>query len=127
MALENNSSSILVQAEQLERLSVKYIQDKNWDALEKMLDPDCQFISAQGAYDRAQAMTLMKQMNLGPVRFKDFKVSQAGDNLIVSFWMATTEYQDRKELSPSFSPRLSIWRRVDEQYLCIAYADFITS
>ena len=127
MALENNSSSILVQAEQLERLSIKYIQDKNRGALEKMLDPACQFVSAQGVCDRAQAMTLMKQMNLGPVAFKDFKVSQAGDNVIVSFWLSATEDRSGKTLSPCFSPRLSIWRGVDEQYLCIAYADFITA
>ena len=127
MALDNHPNSIEVQAEQLERLSVKYIQDKNWDALEKMLDPACQFVSSQGSCDRAQAMTLMKQMNLGPVTFKDFKVTQAGDNVIVSFWLATTEFRDGKELSPNFSPRLSVWKRVDAQWLCIAYADLIAA
>lgn len=127
MVLENNLNSIEVQAEKLERLSVKYIQDKNWDALEGMLHPACQFVSAQGSCDRAQAMTLMRQMNLGPVTFKDFKVGQAGDNLIVSFWLATAEYRDGKELSPDFFPRLSIWKMVGEQYLCIAYADLITA
>ena len=113
-------------AEKLERLSVQYIQDKNWTALERMLDPACQFVGMDGACDRESAMTLMKAMNLGPVKFKGFKVTQSGDSLVVSFWLAALEYQDGKELSPDYSPRLSIWKMVDGQYLCIAYADLIT-
>jgi hypothetical protein len=113
-------------AEKLERLSVQYIQDKNWTALERMLDPACQFVGMDGACDRESAMTLMKAMNLGPVKFKGFKITQSGDNLVVSFWLAALEYQDGKELSPDYSPRLSIWKMVDGQYLCIAYADLIT-
>jgi hypothetical protein len=65
-------------------------------------------------------------MNLGPVKFKDFKVTQSGDNLVVSFWLAALEHQDGKELSADYSPRLSIWKMVGSQYLCIAYADLIT-
>lgn len=112
-------------AEKLERLSVQYIQDKNWTALEQMLDPACQFVGMNGACDRKSAMTLMKAMNLGPVKFKAFKAPQSGDNLVVSFWPAALEYQDGKELSPDYSPRLSIWKKVASQYICIAYADLI--
>lgn len=112
-------------AERLERLSVQYIQDKNWTALEMMLDPACQFVGMKGACDRASAMALMKEMHLGPVKFKDFKVTQSGDNLIMSFWLAALEYRDGKELSPDYSPRLSVWKRQDSQWLCIAYADLI--
>ena len=91
-----------------------------------MLDPACQFVNHQGACDRASAMTLMKQMNLGPVECKDFKVTQAGDNLIISFWLAAIEFCDGKQLSPNYSPRLSIWRKNKQQWRCIAYADLIT-
>ena len=123
----SNQKSIEVQAEELERLSVKLIQDKNWGALEKMLAPSCQFVSTQGSCDKESAMRLMKEMHLGPVKFKDFKVTQAEDNLIVSFWIAVLEYRDGKELSPEYSPRLSVWKKIEGQYLCIAYADLITS
>jgi hypothetical protein len=103
------------------------IQDKNWEALEKMLAPSCQFVSSQGSCNRESAMRLMKEMHLGPVKFKDFKVTQAGDNLIISFWIAALEYRDGKELSPEYSPRLSVWKRIDSQWQCIAYADLIAS
>jgi hypothetical protein len=122
-----NQKSIEIEAEELERLSVRLIQDQNWDALEKMLAPGCQFVSSQGACDKESAMRLMKEMHLGPVKFKDFKVTQAEDNLIVSFWIAALEYRDGKALSPEFSPRLSVWKKIDGQWQCIAYADLIAN
>ncbi|OWF65918.1 hypothetical protein B6A14_09175 [Polynucleobacter hirudinilacicola] len=122
-----NAIDIQAQAEALERLSVRHIQEKNWQALEDMLDPACQFVSSTGSYDRASAMTLMKEMNLGEVGFKDFKVTQAGDNLIVSFWICAIEYRDGKQLSSSYSPRLSVWKKSSDTWKCIAYADLIDS
>ena len=122
-----DKKSIEIEAENLERLSVKLIQDKNWEALEKILAPGCQFVSSQGSCDKESAIRLMKEMHLGPVQFKDFKVTQADDNLIVSFWIAALEYRDGKELSPEFSPRLSVWKKLDSQWKCIAYADLIAS
>lgn len=126
MDKQTSTNDIAAEAEELERLSVKLIQDKNWNALEEMLDPACQFVGMNGACDRATAMTLMKEMNLGPVTFKDFKVIQTGDSLIVSFWLAALEYRDGKELSPDYSPRLSVWKKLGQRWLCIAYADLIS-
>jgi hypothetical protein len=123
----SDKKSIAMEAEELERLSVKLIQDKNWEELEKMLAPGCQFISAQGSCDKESAMRLMKEMQLGQVKFKEFKVTQAEDNLIVSFWIAALEYRDGKELSPNYSPRLSVWKKINSQWQCIAYADLIAS
>jgi hypothetical protein len=125
MGNQTVQNSITTEAEELERFSIKLIQDKNWSALEAILDPACQFVDINGACDRASAMSLMKEMNLGPVKLKDFKVTQAGDNLIVSFWLAALEFRDGKELSPNYSPRLSIWKKMSSQWLCIAYADLL--
>jgi hypothetical protein len=125
MSQRGNMQSIEVEAENLERRSIQLLQEKNWEELEAMLDPACQFVNHQGACDRASAMTLMKQMNLGPVECKDFQVTQAGDNLIISFWLAAIEFCDGKQLSPNYSPRLSIWRKNKQQWRCIAYADLI--
>jgi len=125
MDQRDNMQSIEVEAENLERRSIQLLQEKNWEELEAMLDPACQFVNHQGACDRASAMTLMKQMNLGPVECKDFKVTQAGDNLIISFWLAAIEFCDGKQLSPNYFPRLSIWRKNKQQWRCIAYADLI--
>lgn len=121
-----NQKSIEAEAQALECLAVKMIQDKNWIALEKMLDPACQFVNSNGAFDRENAMLLMREMNLGLVEFKDFKVTQAQDNLIISFWMAAVEYRNDVELPLKYSPRLSVWKKKDSQWQCIAYADLIS-
>jgi hypothetical protein len=112
------------EAKRLEELSVALIQEKNWQALERLLSPACQFVTGHGSCDRAEAMKLMKEMNLGEVRFKDFKVTQAGDNLVVSFWLSASEMIGGKALSTDFSPRLSVWQRVGPDWQCVAYADF---
>jgi hypothetical protein len=126
MGQQLSQGELVEQGEKLERLSVQYLQNKNWDALEKMLDPACQFVGMAGACDRASAMTLMRGMNLGPVKFKDFLVTQSGDNLIVSFWLAADEYREGIALSSNYSPRLSVWKKNGGEWLCIAYADLIT-
>ena len=112
------------EAKRLEELSVALIQEKHWQALERLLSPACQFVTGHGSCDRAEAMKLMKEMNLGEVRFKDFKVTQAGDNLVVSFWLSASEMIGGKALSTDFSPRLSVWQRVGPDWQCVAYADF---
>ena len=112
------------EAKRLEELSVALIQEKNWQALERLLSPACQFVTGHGSCDRAEAMKLMKEMNLGEVRFKDFKVTQAGDNLVVSFWLSASEMIGGKVLSTDFSPRLSVWQRIGPDWQCVAYADF---
>lgn len=118
--------NIEAEAQALERLAVKMIQDKNWTALEKMLDPACQFVNSNGAYDRENAMLLMREMNLGLVEFKDFKVTQAQDNLIISFWLAVVEDRNGIKLPLQYSPRLSVWKKEGSQWQCIAYADLIS-
>ena len=112
------------EAKRLEELSVALIREKNWQALEQLLSPACQFVTGHGSCDRAEAMKLMKEMNLGEVRFKDFKVTQAGDNLVVSFWLGASEMIGGKVLSTEFSPRLSVWQRGGSDWQCVAYADF---
>ncbi|MBJ7259847.1 MAG: nuclear transport factor 2 family protein [Chthoniobacterales bacterium] len=123
MSETKTDAAVEAEARQLEELSVKLIREKNWRALEQLLSPACQFVTGQGSCDRTEAMKLMKEMNLGEVRFKDFKTTQAGDNLMVSFWLSASESIGGKVLSTGFSPRLSVWQRVGTDWQCVAYAD----
>jgi hypothetical protein len=124
MSKEIPGPALEEEAKRLEELSVVLIREKNWQALERLLSPACQFVTGHGSCDRAEAMKLMKEMNLGEVRFKDFKVTQAGDNLVVSFWLSASEMIGGKVLPTEFSPRLSVWQRVGPDWQCVAYADF---
>lgn len=119
-----SGSSLEEEAKRLEEMSVAFIQDNNWQALEQLLSPACQFVTGQGSCDRAEAIQLMKEMHLGEVRFKDFKVTRAGANLIVSFWLSASETIGGKVLPTEFSPRLSVWQREGSAWQCIAYSVF---
>jgi hypothetical protein len=95
------------EARRFEELSAKLIQEKNWQALEQLLSPACQFVTGRGSCRRTEAM------NLGEVRFKDFKVTPAGDNLIVSFWLSASESiwrQNAIERVPAALERLAAGR-----------------
>ena len=43
------------EAKRLEELSVALIREKNWQALEQLLSPACQFVTGHGSCDRAEA------------------------------------------------------------------------
>ena len=73
----SDKKSIELEAENLERLSVRLIQDKNWEALEKMLAPGCQFVSSQGSCDKESAMRLMKEMHLGEFCYKWRRITKS--------------------------------------------------
>ena len=124
MSITFPGSSLEEEAKRLEELSVAIIRDKNWQALEQLLSPACQFVTSQGSCNRTEAIKLLREMNLGDVRFKDFKVTQAGDNLVVSFWLSASEMIGGKVLSTECSPRLSVWQRFGPDWQCVAYADF---
>lgn len=120
----NDSHTQLVQlAEQLERNTIALILEKNWAALEEMLAPECQFVTVNSVYGKSEAMALMKDMRLASVTLKDFDAKAVGDNLVVTFQMACAEHIAGQPQSHEFSPRLSVWQRCGERYVCIAYAD----
>jgi hypothetical protein len=48
------------------------------------------------------------------------------NNLIIRFWLTIINFCDDKPLPLDFSPRVSIWRKNNYQWKCIAYAELIT-
>lgn len=47
------------------------------------------------------------------------------NNLIIRFWLTIINFCDDKPLPLDFSPRVSIWRKNNHQWKCIAYAQLI--
>lgn len=116
--------SLKDEGRRLEELSISLIREKNWTALEELIDPACQFVTARGSLNRDEAMALMKTMELADVSLERFKVTRSGDTLVISFWLGARESVDGKPVPSEPSPRLSIWSRSDSGWNCIAYADF---
>lgn len=117
------STSLVQVAEALERKTIALIQEKRWSDLEEMLAPECQFVTVNSVYGKTEAMRLMKEMHLASITLKDFGAQAVGDNLVVTFQMACTERIAGEPQSHDFSPRLSVWKKSGEDFVCIAYAD----
>lgn len=111
-------------AESLEQKTLDLIQTGRWQELDAMMAPACQFATNQGVFDKARAMTLMQGMKLTSATMRNVKATGCGDNLVVSFELACSELINGQAQSRDFSPRLSVWKKMGDTYLCIAYGDF---
>lgn len=111
-------------AQALEQKTLDLIQSGNWPALDAMLAPECQFVTNSGVFDKQQAMALMRGMQLTASSMRHIKATENGDTLIVSFELGCTELINGQPQSKDYSPRLSVWKKVNGQYLCVAYGDF---
>lgn len=117
-------SSLNKLAESLEQKTLDLIQAGRWQELDAMIAPECLFATHQGVVDKTRAMSLMQGMQLTAATMRHINATCCGDNLIVSFELACSERINGQVQSRDFSPRLSVWKRVGNAYLCIAYADF---
>ena len=117
-------SSLNTLAESLEQKTLDLIQAGRWQELDAMIAPECQFATHQGVLDKSRAISLMQEMQLTAATMRHINATRCGDNLIVSFELACTERINGQPQSRDFSPRLSVWKRVGNAYLCIAYGDF---
>lgn len=111
-------------AQALEQKTLDLIQAGNWPALDAMLAAECQFVTNGGVFDKQQAMALMQGMQLTGSAMRHIKATANGDTLIVSFELACTELINGQAQSKDYSPRLSVWKKTNGQYLCVAYGDF---
>lgn len=111
-------------AQALEQKTLDLIQASNWPALDAMLAAECQFVTNSGIFDKQQAMALMQGMQLTSSAIRHVKATENGDTLIVSFELACTELINGRTQSKDYSPRLSVWKKINGQYLCVAYGDF---
>lgn len=111
-------------AQHLEQKTLDLIQSGDWVALDAMLAPECQFVTNGGVLNKPQAMALMQAMQLTQASMRQVHATASGDTLIVSFELACTERIDGKLQSKDYSPRLSVWKKAADTYLCVAYGDF---
>lgn len=108
----------------LEQKTLDLIQAGRWAELGAMISPECQFATRGGTLDKAQAMALMQGMQLQRATIRNLRATESGDALIVSFELACAELINAQPQSKVFSPRLSVWQKSGDGYVCIAYSDF---
>jgi hypothetical protein len=111
------------EGETLERQMWGDMKAKNWPAVEARIAQAFQSVHPDGVRDRTGEIALIKGLKLGEYMLKDFKVTQNGGDLIVTYWISVQETIDAKGLSTKPAMRLSIWKRTRTGWQWIAHAN----
>ncbi len=111
------------EGERLERLW--WDQQKNQDiaGLTKIMSPAFQSINTKGAQDLALNMAIIKAEKLGNYELANIKVTQAQDNLIVSYQIKVPENYLGKKMSPKLHYRLDVWTKNNDGWQIISHAN----
>lgn len=122
-ALAQPSFNPQVEGERLLRLW--WDQQKNQDTagLTKIMSPAFQSINTKGAQDLAVNMAIIKAEKLGNYELANIKVTQAQNNLIISYQIKVPENYLGKKMSPKLHYRLDVWAKNEAGWQIISHAN----
>jgi hypothetical protein len=108
--------------EKMEKQMWEDINAKNWTAVESKIADAFQSVHPDGARDRANEISLIKNLKVGQVEFNDFRSTMNGDNIVVTYMISVQETIDLEQLPTKPAPRLSVWRKgaTGWQWICHA-------
>lgn len=96
---------------------------KDWATVERKIADGFQSIHPDGSRDRAEEITLIKNLNLGEFTLSNFKSTVNGDNIVVTYMIAVQETIDQQRLSTKVTPRLSVWKKGTHGWQWICHAN----
>lgn len=96
---------------------------QNMSALESKIAPGFQSMHEDGARDAQAQLKLLKELNLGEYILSNFKVTQVGPAIIVSYFVSAEETIEGKRLSTKPAARLTIFLKTDSGWQWIAHAN----
>jgi hypothetical protein len=99
------------------------MSSKNIKAIEKYIAPNFQSIHDDGARDRIGEIDLIKGLNIKKYTLSNFKVTQEGPVLTVTYFVSVGETIDGKRLSAKPAARLSAWLKTDSGWQWIIHAN----
>ena len=109
--------------EKMEKQMWEDIKAKNWKAVESKIAEGFQSVHPDGARDRADEISLIKNLNVGQVTFNDFRSTMSGDNIVVSYMISVQETIDLEQLPTKPTPRLSVWTKGTHGWQWICHAN----
>jgi hypothetical protein len=109
--------------EQLETQMWKYLKANDIENIEKMIAKGFQSIHEFGANNRAEELELIKKLDLGKYKLTNFKVSQNGPVIVVTYFVSVEETIKGKRLTKEPAPRLSVFLKTPEGWKWISHAN----
>lgn len=116
------STAKVSEGEKMVRQLFADMKAKNMAALEKWMAPGFQSAHQDGARNKEQELKLLEGLNLSEYTLSDFKVTQNGPILIVTYNFSGEETIKGKRLSKRSSHRMSVFLKTDSGWQWIAHA-----
>lgn len=111
------------EGEKLEKQLWEDFKAKNWNSIEAKISPDFQSIHSDGARNDKEELRLIKNLNLGKYTLSDFKITERGSTIIITYMVAAEETIDQKRMPKNPMPRMSVWQKNGEKWEWIAHAN----
>ena len=112
------------QGERLVRQLWAYSKEHKVMEIAKMMGPGFQSIHEDGAGDREAEIQVLEKVNLGKYTLSNFKVTQNGPVIIVTYFVSVEETLRGKRLSATKpAARLSAWLKTDSGWQWIIHAN----
>jgi hypothetical protein len=109
--------------EKMEKQMWEDIKAKNWKAVEGKIAEGFQSVHPDGARDRAGEISLIKNLNVGKIALSDLKSTTNGDNIVVTYMISAQETIDLERLPTKPAPRLSVWKKTQNNWQWICHAN----
>jgi Domain of unknown function (DUF4440) len=84
--------------EKMEKQMWEDIKAKNWTAVESKIADGFQSVHPDGARDRANEISLIKNLKVGQIEFNDFRSTMNSDNIVVTYTISVQETIDLEQL-----------------------------
>ena len=112
-----------VNGEQMERQLWEEIKAQNMEYVESKIAVGFQSAHPDGARTREQEIELMKGLQLGEYEMTDFRVTQNGSFIVVTYKVSVEEIIDGQVLPTEPAARLSVWAKTDKGWQWISHAN----
>ena len=110
--------------EQLERQIWANIKAQDWAAIQTMIAPGFQSSHQDGARGRSAEIELLKGLNLGDYTLSDFKVTDNGPVMVVTYNVTVTHEEiEGRTVATAPAQRLSVWLKTGAGWQWVAHAN----
>ena len=100
------------------------LKQNNIESINKYMASGFQSIHNDGARSKEEELKLIKNLNLGDFELTNFKVTQADNLLVVTYFASVKETIDKKILKKTKpAARLSAWIKTDKGWLFAIHAN----
>jgi hypothetical protein len=109
--------------EQLERQFWAEIQAKNWNELEKHLEPNFVATSGDARHNRAASIERWKQYEIQSVNIAEVQVQSAGADFVVTAAVTVNGTAGGKPITTGPVQTMTVWQQVSKGFVAVAHAD----